>query len=185
MFLIAGVNGSGKSTFTKTIIKKFPFLRVIDPDAIAKEMTGSFTTIDSKQLSAGRTALLNVQLCIERQEPFIVESTISGRTYLKYLKQAKESGFKTILIYVGLSNAETSVKRVKARVSEGGHHISIDDIQRRYPKSLQNLKSHIQLCDLVYIYDNSDHYKLVAGYRDNHLHRQIDIPAWLMKYLIK
>ena len=48
MFLIAGVNGSGKTSFTRNITRKHPTLKVIDPDAIAKGMTGSFSTIDAE-----------------------------------------------------------------------------------------------------------------------------------------
>ena len=183
MFLIAGVNGSGKSTFTKTVIRKHPTLKIIDPDAIAKSITGSFATIDAEQVSAGKSALLTVQQCIQRKQSFIVESTISGRVYLRYLKQAKDNGFKTILIYVALESAEMSAARVAARVSHGGHNIPVADIKRRYPKSFENLKPHLQLCDLAYIYDNSTEYNLVAAYRDGLIHRQKDLPSFLRKYL--
>ncbi|WP_444994233.1 hypothetical protein [Aliikangiella sp. IMCC44359] len=64
MFLVAGVNGSGKSSFTRNIIRKHTTLKIIDPDAIAKGITGSFSTIDSEALVAGRTALMMVQQCI-------------------------------------------------------------------------------------------------------------------------
>jgi len=183
MFLIAGVNGAGKSTFTKTILRKHPSLKVIDPDAIAKAMTGSFSTIDTEQLGAGRTALLSVQQCIERQQSFIVESTISGRVYLNYLRQARKKGFKTILVYVALESAGLSAARVNARVSRGGHNIPVDDIARRYPKSFENLKAHLHLCDLAYIYDNSDHYKLIVSYRDGMIYRQSELPRFIKPYL--
>ena len=47
MFLIAGVNGSGKSNLGQSIKEDRPLLEVIDPDAIAKRKTGSYATIDS------------------------------------------------------------------------------------------------------------------------------------------
>jgi predicted ABC-type ATPase len=53
MFLIAGVNGSGKSSFTRNITRKHPALKIIDPDAIAKGMTGSSSNLDSEALGAG------------------------------------------------------------------------------------------------------------------------------------
>ncbi len=183
MVLIAGVNGSGKSTFTRTAKHKNSNLKIIDPDTIARNMTGSFATVDNEQLAAGKAALMAVQQCIAEKKSFLVESTLSGRLYIKYLQQARQNGFKTILVYVALKNAELSAERVKIRVGKGGHNIPIKDIQRRYPKSFKNFKEHMRLCDLAYVYDNSDHYKLVATYRDGILHRQSDVPAWLSKYL--
>jgi len=183
MFLIAGVNGSGKTTFTKTVLRKHPKLKVIDPDEIAKNITGSFATIDAEQVSAGKTALLTVQRCIQSKQSFIVESTISGRVYLRYLKQARDNGFKTVLVYVALSSAELSAERVALRVSKGGHNIPINDIKRRYPKSFDNLKAHLQLSDLGYIYDNSKGYALVARYRDGLIHRLNDLPNFMKRYL--
>ncbi len=183
MFLVAGVNGAGKSTFTKILTKKYPLLKVIDPDAIANSITGSYQTIDAEQLAAGKAAIAQVRLYIQQQNSFIVESTISGRIYLNYLKQAKEAGFKTILIYVALSSAELSAERVNARIADGGHSIPIEDIKRRYPRSFENLHTHIQACDLTYIYDNSEYYKSIAAYRDGILHRNLMIPGWLQPYL--
>jgi predicted ABC-type ATPase len=183
MFLIGGVNGSGKSTFTKTILKKHPTLKVIDPDAIAKGITGSFATIDTEAMGAGRAALLMVQNCINGDQSFIVESTISGRVYQHYMQLAKDKGFKVILVYVALESAEMSAARVSARVSGGGHNIPIDDIKRRYPKSLQNLQAHLRLCDIAYIYDNSKSYKLIASYRNGLIHKQNDTPEFIRHYL--
>ena len=183
MFLVAGVNGSGKSSFTRNIIRKHPALKIIDPDAIAKDMTGSFATIDSEALGAGKSALMMVQQCINGNQSFIVESTISGRVYLRYLEMAKKAGFKTILVYVALKSAEMSAQRVASRVSRGGHNIPMNDINRRYPKSFQNLKAHLRLCDLGYIYDNSNHYSLIASYRNGNLYRQNELPNFIQSYL--
>lgn len=183
MFLIAGVNGSGKSSFTKNITRKHPILKIIDPDVIAKGMTGSFATVDAEALRAGKAALNMVQQCIHSNQSFIVESTISGRVYLKYLELARKAGFKTILVYIALESAELSSQRVASRVSRGGHNIPLDDIKRRYPKSFKNLKAHLKLCDLGYIYDNSKHYKLIASYRNGTLHRQNELPDFITPFI--
>ena len=65
---LLGSNGSGKSTFTKTILRHNTQLTVIDPDFIAKTMTGSFATVDAAQVGAGRQALKMVQRCIQERE---------------------------------------------------------------------------------------------------------------------
>jgi predicted ABC-type ATPase len=183
MFLVAGVNGSGKSSFTHNIKRRFPRIKIIDPDAIARTKTGSASTIDAESLSAGKLSLMEVQRCINEKQPFIVESTISGRVYLRYLKEAKAAGFKVIVVYVALNSPELSAERVKNRVKLGGHNIPIEDIKRRYPKSFKNLKAHLNLSDLAYIVDNSNHYRQIASYRDGVLVKRINIPSFIKEYL--
>lgn len=116
--LLAGPNGAGKTTLSRTFLRKLPNLKIIDPDAIAKSMTGSFSTVDQKQMAAGRAALTLVREYIKTGTSFIAESTISGSIYLRYGKVAQEAGFRTMLAYVALDSAQMSAERVKARVLE-------------------------------------------------------------------
>ncbi|BBI54831.1 hypothetical protein HORIV_72520 [Vreelandella olivaria] len=50
-----------------------------------------------------------------------------------------ESGWRVELVYLALPSREMSRLRVAERVSHGGHHIPLKDIQRRFPRSLNNL----------------------------------------------
>ena len=183
--LVAGPNGAGKSTLTQSFRSRFPNLEIIDPDAIARGMTGSFATVDQEQLAAGRRAVELVGQCIREERGFLAESTISGIAYLRYARAAREAGFRTVFIYVALSSAELSAQRVAHRVGLGGHAIPLDHIRRRYPKSMANLKAHIQAFESAHIYDNSDHYKWVAAFREGVIHRvSSDIPAWLRSHIL-
>ena len=183
--LVAGPNGANKSTLSQSILGRFPQVQVIDPDAIAKGITGSFATVDQEQLSAGKKTLQLVQEKIDRKQSFLVESTISGQTYLRYVDRAREAGFRTVFIYVGLSSMDLSAERVAKRVALGGHRISGADIKRRYPRSLKNLKSFIKLFESSHIYDNSDNYKWMANFRDGTL-RNISpsVPSWLKSAML-
>lgn len=183
MFLIAGVNGAGKSTYTKTIARKFPDFTVIDPDAIAKSMVSDISRIGEKSVSAGKEALNRVRHCINQQKSFIVESTISGNVYLQYLQKAKQAGFRTILVYIALPNVGKSIERVRDRVKKGGHDIPVEDIKRRYIKSFKNLRKHIDHADIAYIYNNGEHYNRVANFRNGEIYKQFNIPDWIREYL--
>lgn len=183
LFLVAGVNGSGKSTLTKTLLQQYPSLTVIDPDAIAKQLSGSTDKINSQSVSAGKAAIRAVQNCIQNKDSFIIESTISGNIYLRYLEKAKENGFELTILYVALASDKISADRVAARVHAGGHNIPMADIKRRYPKSFRNLKAHLQLCDLGYIYDNSEKYRLIAHYRNGVIEHQSELPNWIAPYI--
>lgn len=60
-----------------------------------------------------------------------------GQTYIKYLKQDIDLGYKIELHFLWLPSADESNQRVKQRVLEGGHHVSEIDILRRYPRIMK------------------------------------------------
>lgn len=183
--LVAGPNGGGKSTLSQSIKHRFPNVEVIDPDAIAKSLTGSFATVDKEKVSAGKQTVSLIHQKLNARESLLVESTISGQTYLRFAKLAKELGYRTVFIYVALDSANMSADRVKKRVKLGGHPIDAKDIERRYPRSMANLKSFIRLFESSHIYDNSDHYRWVAGFREGVLHNKSkNVPDWLKKYIL-
>jgi predicted ABC-type ATPase len=153
IYVIAGANGSGKSTISKSIVKQLN-IPIIDPDAIAREIDP--IKPEKAAVQAGRTAIERTQKYIDKSLSFGVETTLSGRNYLKLMKSLKEIGWTVHLIYIGIDNPETNIRRVRERVERGGHTVPMDDIRRRYERSLDNLAKAIVIADLVTIYDNSD-----------------------------
>lgn len=153
IYVIAGANGSGKSTITKSLVKQID-IPIIDPDAIAREIDPINPAEAAMQ--AGRIAIDRAQVYINKPISFGVETTLSGRNYLKLMKSLKEASWTVNLIYIGIDNPETNIRRVRERVNRGGHNVPIDDIRRRYDRSLDNLAKAIAIADLVTIYDNSE-----------------------------
>jgi predicted ABC-type ATPase len=151
--VIAGANGSGKSTFSKNLAKQIG-IPIIDPDAIAREIDP--VNPAKAAMQAGRMAIDRAQIYINKPISFGVETTLSGRNYLKLMKSLKEASWTVNLIYIGIDNPETNIRRVRERVDLGGHTVPMDDIRRRYDRSLDNLTSAISIADLVTIYDNSE-----------------------------
>jgi predicted ABC-type ATPase len=151
--VIAGANGSGKSTISKSIVKQIN-IPMIDPDAIAREINPANPAQASIQ--AGKTAISLTQIYINKPVSFGVETTLSGRNYLKLMKFLKEAKWTVNLIYIGIDNPETNIRRVRERVDRGGHNVPTDDICRRYERSLDNLAKAIVIADSVVIYDNSE-----------------------------
>jgi len=60
------------------------------------------------------------------------------------------------LIYLYIPGAEFSAFRVRQRVKQGGHDIPLDDIIRRYPRSIKNLFAYAGVCDRTFCFDNKD-----------------------------
>ena len=78
------------------------------------------------------------------------------RLYVKPVLRAKQQGYHVELIYVALPTASLAKQRVKNRVSEGGHDIPADVIERRFYRSLNNLSHrYAKVADEWRIFDNA------------------------------
>ncbi|MDF5723655.1 MAG: zeta toxin family protein [Rhizonema sp. PD37] len=181
--IIAGPNGSGKSTFTRNTREslKVPF---IDPDAEARKIRHDAPELVA--VAAGKQAIKLARNYLDNNQSFAVETTLSGNTHLKMMREAKQKGWVVNLIYIGIDNVEVNIDRVAQRVVEGGHNVPIEDIRRRYERSLQNLPIALQLADNVSIYDNSTpagHQNLLA-IENGRINQQVpELPQWLTKSL--
>jgi predicted ABC-type ATPase len=96
------------------------------------------------------------------------------------MKSVKQQNWSVNLIYVGIDNPETNISRVSERVKRGGHNVPIEDIRRRYERSLNNLPKAIEIANTVTIYDNSDRqYLLVATIECGIVSAHVDrYPSW-------
>jgi predicted ABC-type ATPase len=108
-------------------------------------------------MEAGRLLLQEIKQCVERAEDFAFETTLSGRSYVRLLKKLRQSGWNVVLFFLWIPSKEFSGMRVQQRVSEGGHSIPVEAIQRRYQRTLLNLMNlFIPLCDEVILFDNTN-----------------------------
>jgi predicted ABC-type ATPase len=160
--IVAGVNGAGKSTLTSLRPDDLSMGPVLDPDAVARMLNPA--NYAGSAIEAAKQVLADANQCLEQARSFAVETTLSGHTYLRMLQLAKDRGFATHLLYVGLNSPELSLERVRIRVGLGGHDVPERDIRRRYSRSLANLRTAISLVDSGHLFDNSGNtgYQMVA-----------------------
>ena len=99
----------------------------------------------------------------EENKSFIYETTSAGLSHLKVMDKAHERGYKVATVFIGLSKVELSHLRVQKRVSEGGHSVPAEDIERRYPRVIKNFPDMLARSDMAAVFDNSgsDPYKLI------------------------
>jgi predicted ABC-type ATPase len=175
LYVIAGANGSGKSTLTRSISAGIP---IMDPDEIARELDPIQPARVS--VSAARRAITLAQQYIDDSSSFLVETTLAGKNYLNLMNSVKQQCWNVNLVYIGIDNPETNIRRVRERVKRGGHNVPIEDIRRRYQRSLNNLSKAIELSDSVTIYDNSDRqYLLIATIESGIVTMHVDrYPGW-------
>jgi predicted ABC-type ATPase len=159
--IIAGANGCGKSTLTgrSSFIDKTPLL---DPDAISKALQP--TIPGASAVAAARKVLISAAKHIEKGESFAVETTLSGKSYLQMMVDARIRGFEVVLVYIGTENVEINLARIRNRVLAGGHNVPESDVRRRYKRSFENLPIAMERADHTILFDNSteEGYRLVA-----------------------
>ncbi len=138
IYVIAGCNGAGKTTFAMEFLAKaVRCLRFLNPDEIARGLSPLKPSASAFQ--AARLLLAQVKECLRRRATFALETTLSGKTYIRQLQLAHQLGFEIELHYLWLSSPAQALARVRRRVRLGGHHVPTVDVRRRFGRSLSGL----------------------------------------------
>ena len=152
LWVLAGGNGAGKSTFYNLHLAKYG-IKFVNVDLIARDM-------DSENLEAvsyrAATVAANIREdLISQGVSFCFETVFSHESKIDFVAQAKANGYKIILVYFHLFDSSLNEARVKQRVSEGGHSVPTEKIHSRIPRTMKNIKTALSLVDEARILDNS------------------------------
>jgi len=182
LWVIAGPNGSGKTTMTeaRNIQTRMP---VLNPDEIVKSLP------DQGPVQAGKMVIREQKRLLSRRSSFARETTLSGRDVLKLMRTAKTLEYKVNIVFIGLDSPGMNMRRVRQRVEAGGHDIPSEDVSRRYARSMENLPEAIAIADRSFVLDNSasDQKRSMSlvfsreGGRIKHISK--DMPRWALKPL--
>jgi len=138
IYVIAGCNGAGKTTFAHEFLpKEVKCLRFLNADEIARGLSPLKPSAGA--IRAARLLLTQVDEHLRRRETFALESTLSGKTYIRLFRRARLLGYQIELHYLWLSSPAQAIARVRLRVRQGGHHVPAADIRRRFKRSLVHL----------------------------------------------
>ena len=86
---------------------------------------------------------------------FAIESTLSGKTYVAMIREAKALGYRFVLHYIVIDSDTQAVDRVALRVKIGGHHVPEDDVRRRFERSRKHfIADYLPLADEWGLWDN-------------------------------
>ena len=151
-YLFAGVNGSGKSFLYNRLKLTDTGVR-INSDEIVQTL-GHWSDI-KVQFQAGKKAVQLIRDCIQKRVTFNQETTLTGYSIVKNIKETKRIGYKIIMFYIYLHSPIIAFQRIEQRVLNGGHGVSETDVKKRFKTSLDNLSRVGSLCDTLRIYDNS------------------------------
>jgi len=153
--VIAGPNGAGKTTFAREFLPKDAgVVHFVNSDLIAGGLSPLRPELAA--LAAGRLVLKELDRLAKARVDFAFESTLSGLGYLARLKRWKDNGYRVEIVYLCLSSPQLALRRIEARVKQGGHNVSRADVLRRFTRSWTNFrKPYRLLADAWTVYDNS------------------------------
>ena len=155
IYIIAGPNGAGKTTFAKKFLPLYVKCNnFVNADLIASGLS-PFSPA-SAAIKAGKLLLSEIHSFAEEKADFAFETTLSGRTHLKFLEEQKNSGYSVHIFFLWLPAVNLAVSRVKERVERGGHYVSTVDVKRRFHRSTRNFFNlYMPLADSWYLFENS------------------------------
>lgn len=153
--IIAGPNGAGKTTFARDYLPTIAgLIHFINADLIA----GGISPLrpELAAVNAGRLVLRELDRLVEANVEFAFESTLSGLRYAKRIEDWKARGYLIKIAYLRLASPRLALRRVAARVMQGGHTVPAADVVRRWKRRWTNfLDVYRPLADHWAVYENS------------------------------
>jgi predicted ABC-type ATPase len=167
LYVIAGPNGSGKTTFSKKFLPDYvECLEFVNVDLIAKGL--SPFTPERAMLQAGRIMLEQIHSLGNRGIDFGFETTLAGKTYLKLLNELKQKGYSIHLFFLWIKSVKLALERIELRVQQGGHSIPEATVRRRFRRGILNFFHEYQpVVDSWVIFDNSEDIPKMIAFKES------------------
>ncbi|MCK4840624.1 MAG: AAA family ATPase [Methylococcales bacterium] len=184
LWLLAGGNGAGKTTFYKTRLEPLG-LPFVNADSLAKQLYPEQAEQHSYE-AAKIAEVMRIKL-LQEGRTFCFETVFSHSSKIDFVAQAKAMDYEIILVFIHLEQVSLNLARVVQRVSEGGHSVPENKIISQVPRVLQNIKQVLPLCDHCYLLDNSslkDPFQQIAVINNGQITLKTDpLPNWTKELL--
>lgn len=156
LVVIAGPNGSGKTTITRRVIQHAwgQGCLYLNPDEIAEREFGGWDSPEASLQSARKVAQIREE-CLISKRSLMFETVFSAPDKIEYIEKAHAAGFFIRLFFICTNDPSINQHRIARRCGEGGHDVPLDKIISRYGKSIVNCAAAVKTVHRAYIYDNS------------------------------
>lgn len=98
LYILAGANGSGKSTIAKELLPA-ENISYVNADDIARELCPE--DMQKVRIQAGKEVHFRIAELVRSGKYFALENTLSGVGHLKTISLAKQNGYKDHLYFCG------------------------------------------------------------------------------------
>lgn len=170
IYIIAGPNGSGKTTFAKEFLPDYAKCpNFINADLIAGGL--SPFSPQTVAIKSGRIVLSQIHDFAAKGADFAFETTLSGKSYINLFHKMKDRNYKLHLFFLWIPTADFAIARIKDRVAEGGHDVPANDVRRRFYHGIYNFfKYYKSIADSWTLFDNSGTMpNIIAKGKNGHL----------------
>ena len=167
VYIIAGPNGSGKTTFAIKFLPEYvKCSNFVNADLIAQGL--SPFSPGAAAIKAGKIVLEQIHQYAKRGVDFAFETTLSGKLHVHFFRSLKRRGYKIHLFFLWIPDADLALSRIKIRVAEGGHDVPARDVMRRFGRSVRNFFSLYQpFIDSWMLFNNSGAIPVLIAERRN------------------
>jgi predicted ABC-type ATPase len=154
LYLLAGVNGAGKSSVGGHLLRRAG-LDWFDPDAFAHDWVAQ-TGCDQTAANgiAWQEGMRRLEAALAGARHHAFETTLGGNTMTAAIRDATRT-HDVLMWFCGLSTPELHIARVQARVAAGGHAIPEAMIRTRFVRSRENLLALMPHLAQLRVFDNS------------------------------
>lgn len=184
LWVLAGGNGAGKSTFYHQYLSQYG-IKFVNADLIARTMD-----TDHPERLSYEAATLATEMrenMIATGESFCFETVFSHESKIDFIAVAKAHGYSVILVYIHLTDPSLNEARVYQRMLEGGHDVPPEKIHSRIPRTMKNIKMALPLVDEAWILDNSsgqNRFQQIAIIKRGYCEKKVNpLPVWAMDLL--
>lgn len=184
LWLLVGGNGAGKSTFYRKCLepKGMPF---VNADVLAKQVFPDDPEGNSYE-AAQLATKMREQLLVDGAN-FCFETVFSHPSKIDFVAKAKAFGYQVVLVIIHVDNPSLNKARISQRVEEGGHFVPDEKVESRIPRTLENIRTVLPLCDHIRLLDNSSYdnpFQQVATIRHQTIteHKK-PLPSWAFDLL--
>lgn len=178
LHLLAGPNGSGKTTFYEHVLRPVTGLPFVNADVIARELWPGADRDYSYE--AAKIAEERREALIVSGQSFIAETVFSHVSKLELIGRAQRAGF-LVIVHIILVPLPLSMRRVEARVRHGGHAVPLDKQRERFPRLWPLVAQALRLSNEGFAYDNTSAqspYRVVAHFENGKLIGEASWPDW-------
>ncbi len=179
LWLLAGGNGAGKSTFYHLFLAPRG-IQFVNADLIASEMDPAKP--EKASYDAAYVAELLRENLLTQGISFCFETVFSHESKIDFVARAKALGYEIILVYIHLESPQLNAARVHQRVAEGGHNVPVEKIFKRIPRTMKHIATAASIVDEARLLDNSSRenpFRQVAIVKRGRREKLVNpLPSW-------
>lgn len=156
IYVLAGVNGAGKSSVAGAAIRAVGG-EYFNPDEATQRIMAANpgATLPEANAAAWAQGRRLLERAVDERLVYTFETTLGGTTITRLLEMALDRRLEVHVRYVGLAGVELHIERVRARATSGGHDIPEAKIRERYQNSRVNLIRLLPRLTTLSVFDNT------------------------------